>query len=211
MAVITISRQGGAGGLSVAHSLSKKLEYALIDKEIINIVAKDTKVTAQSVASIEKDAGALLNRIIDGLISKNYIDNLVGEGKGYINDTVYIETLYKVITRIAEEDNCVIVGRGGQHILKDFENAYHLLLVSEKQNRIKFMMKHHNLLPDKAKDIVERHDIRRSRLYNKMGEVGYDKPELYHLIINTSKLSLERAVDIIVDLVKQETGIKAEV
>ena len=204
MAVITISRQGGAGGVTVAYSLAKKLGYSLINKEIIKMVAEDTKVTTQSVTSIEKDAGGLLNRIIDGLISKNYIDNLVGDQKGYIDEKLYVETLYKVITRIAKEDNCVIVGRGGQYILKDLKNAYHILLVADKQDRINLMVEHHNLLPAKAKHIVEQHDIRRARLYHKMGEVGYDKPELYHLVINTSKLGLEKAVDIIADLVKAE-------
>ena len=204
MAVITISRQGGAGGLTVANSLAKKLEYSLINKEIIKMVAEDTKVTTQSVSSIEKDAGGLLNRIIDGLISKNYIDNLVGDQKGYMDEDLYVETLYKVITQIAEKDNCVIVGRGGQYILKDLKNAYHILLVSDKQHRINFLAEHHNLSPATAKDIVENHDIRRARLYRKMGEPAYDKPELYHLIINTSKLGLEKAVDIIADLVKAE-------
>ena len=202
MAVITISRQGGAGGVSVAHPLAKKLGYALIDEEIINMVAKDTKVTSKWVRSIEKDAGGLLNRMIDRLISREYIDRHVGKQKGYIDEKVYIETLYKVITRIAEEDNCVILGRGGQYILKNFENAYHVLLVADKQDRINFMVEHHDFLPTKAKNIVEQYDIRRARLYRKMGEVDYDKSELYHLVINTSKLSLERVVDIIADLVK---------
>ncbi|MCD6225257.1 MAG: cytidylate kinase-like family protein, partial [Deltaproteobacteria bacterium] len=128
MAVITISRQGGAGGLSVAYPLAKKLGYALIDEEIINMVAKDTRVTSRWVRSIEKDAGGLLNRMIDRLISREYIERHVGEQKGYIDEKVYIETLHKVITRIAEDDNCVILGRGGQYILKNFENTYHVLL-----------------------------------------------------------------------------------
>jgi cytidylate kinase len=202
MAVITISRQGGAGGLTLAHLLANKLEYALIDEEIINMVAKDAKVTSQWVRSIEKDAGGLMHRMIDGLISGKYIDRLIGDKKGYIDETVYIETLYKVIPRIAEEDNCVILGRGGQYILKDLKNAYHILLTADKQDRIKFMVEHHKFSPSKAKNIVEQYDTRRARLYRKLGEVGYDNPELYHLVINTSKLSLEKARDIVVDLIK---------
>jgi len=202
MAVITISRQGGAGGVSVGNPLAKKLGYALIDEEIINMVAKDARVTSHWVRSIEKDAGGLIHRMIDGLISGKYIDRLTGDKKGYIDEKVYIETLYKVMPRIAEEDNCIILGRGGQYILKNFENVYHVLLAADKQDRINFMVEHHDFLPTNAKNIVEQFDIRRARLYRKMGEVDYDKPELYHLVINTSKLSLERAVDIIADLVK---------
>ena len=204
MAVITISRQVGTGAVSVAQALAEKFGYALIDEEIINMVAKDDNVTANWVKSIEENAGGLVNKIIDKLISRSYIDNLIGAQKGYIDEKIYIETLYKIITRIAEEDNCVIVGRGGQYILKDFKNAYHVLLVADKQDRINFMAEQHNLSPAKAKDFVEQHDIRRARLYHKMGTVGYDKPELYHLVINTSKMSLERAADIIAELTKAE-------
>jgi len=201
MAVITISRQGGAGGWSVAHPLSQRLGYTLIDEDIVHMVAKDIKVTAKWVRSVEKDAGGLLHRVIDGLISKKYIDRHVGEEKGYIDEKVYIEALYKVITRVAKEDNCVILGRGGQYILKDFDNTYHVLLIAAKQDRINFMVEHHKFLPTEAKNIVERYDVRRARLYRKLGGTDYDKPELYHLLINTSKLKVERATDIIADLV----------
>ena len=119
MAIITISRQGGAGGWSVAQPLSQKLGYNLIDEDIIHMVAKDTRVSPKWVRSVEKDAGGLLHRIIDGLISKKYIDRHVGEKKGYIDEKVYIEALYKAITSVAKDDNCVILGRGGQYILKD--------------------------------------------------------------------------------------------
>ncbi len=202
MAIITISRQGGAGGWSVAHPLSQKLGYNLIDEDIIHMVAKDTRVSPKWVRSVEKDAGGLLHRIIDGLISKKYIDRHVGEKKGYIDEKVYIEALYKAITSVAKDDNCVILGRGGQYILKDFDNAYHVLLIADKQDRINFMVKHHNFLPTEAKNIVERYDVRRARLYRKIGWTDYDNPELYHLVMNTSKLKVERAVDIIADLVR---------
>ena len=77
-----------------------------------------------------------------------------------------------------------------------------MLLIADKQDRINFMVKHHNFLPTEAKNIVERYDVRRARLYRKIGWTDYDNPELYHLVMNTSKLKVERAVDIIADLVR---------
>ena len=57
MAVITISRQFGAGGKTLGELISKNLGYTFIDDAIINKVAKKAKVSDEWVQSIEKEAG----------------------------------------------------------------------------------------------------------------------------------------------------------
>ena len=42
MAVITLSRQFGAGGLTLAKMIAKKKDYSLFDHEIIQMVAEKT-------------------------------------------------------------------------------------------------------------------------------------------------------------------------
>ncbi len=73
MAVITISRQFGAGGRTLGELISKRLGYRLFDDLIIREIAKHAKVSKGAVISMEKTAGSALSKIISSLISSSYI------------------------------------------------------------------------------------------------------------------------------------------
>ena len=64
MAVITISRQFGAGGITLGKKIAKQLGYSFYDSEIIQRVAKQANVSTRWVESMEKEAGGKMQRII---------------------------------------------------------------------------------------------------------------------------------------------------
>ncbi len=95
----------------------------------------------------------------------------------------------------------MILGRGSQYILDDHPEAYHLLLIDEEQNRVKFLMEHYDLPERRARNFMLSEDKRRLNLFKKLGKKNYDHPELYHLVINMNRFSLESALKLIVSLV----------
>lgn len=54
MSVLTISRQFGAGGLTLGSMVAKALGYNFIDNEIIQMVAEKAKVSTDWVQSMER-------------------------------------------------------------------------------------------------------------------------------------------------------------
>ena len=201
MAVITISRQFGAGGKTLGTLLAKKLGYTLIDEAIINKVAEKAKVSGDWVQSIEKEAGGALLNFLTKLVSKSFMERLLDNTKGYIDEEVYIDTLKEVIQKLAEEDNCIILGRGGQYFLRNRENVFHVLLVAQLEDRIKFMEEHYSLLPTDARNTVTTKDKMRHNLYMKIGHENFESPGLYNLTLNMSKLDMDKAAEIVCALV----------
>jgi len=202
MAVITISREFGAGGRTLGKMVAKKLGYNLVDEDIVQMVAERAKVSKKSVKSIEKEAGGSLLKFMNYLISQKQINRILDSSRGYIDEEIYVNTLTEIITDLAEEDSCVIVGRGGQYVLRDHPEAFHLLLVAAHDDCVKFMMDHYNMREDQAKYTIRVHGKRRRNLYRKFGKEDYDNPILYHLVLNMSKLSMEKATKVACDLVK---------
>jgi cytidylate kinase len=202
MAVITISRQFGAGGRTLGKLVAQKLGYAFVDEEIIQMVAKRAKVSINWVESIEREAGGRLQKYISKLVPKSFIDLILDDQRGYIDEEIYVDLLHQIINRLADEGNAVIIGRGSQYILRDREDAYHILLVAQKADRVKFMEEHYDLSPKEAALVVSRQDKRRMNLYRKFGREDYDHPHLYHLVINSSKQDLKKAADLICRLVE---------
>jgi len=201
MAVITISRQFGAGGRTLGRLVAETLDYAFVDEEIIQMVAKRAKVSTNWVESLEKEAGGRLLKYITKLVPKTFIDLILDDHRGYIDEEVYVDLLHQIINRIADEGNTVIIGRGSQYILRERDDAYHILLVAQKEDRIKFMEENYDLSPKEAALVVGRQDKRRINLYRKFGKEDYDQPHLYHLVINSSKQDLNKATDLICQLI----------
>ncbi len=202
MAVITISRQFGAGGRTLGKMVSDSLGYTFIDNELIQMVAIQAKVSTNWVESLEKDAGGKLQRFVTSLVSRSLVDRILSGERGYIDEEIYVDMLQKIITGIADEDNVVIIGRGGQYILKDRPNVFHLLLVSDFEDRITFMEKHYDLSRKHAQQAVSLDDKRRINLYRKFGREDYEKPDIYHMVLNMTQLDLETAKNLVVTLVK---------
>ena len=201
MAVITISRQFGAGGKTLGEMISKQLEYTFVDNEIIQMVARRAKVSTNWVESIEKEAGGKLLKFMSGLVRKSFVERILDDERGYIDEEIYVDLLHNIIGQLADEGSAVILGRGGQYILRDHKDVTHVLLIADKEDRIHFMEEHYDLSEAQALQAVNREDKRRVNLYRKFGKENYDHPDLYHLVLNMSKLDLEKACDLVCELV----------
>ena len=202
MAVITISRQFGAGGKTIGQKVAKQLGYTFIDEDIIQIIAEKAKVSPGWVESVEKEAGGRLSRIVTKMVSRPLIDKVLKEEYGYIDEQIYIDYLVVIIAQMAEEGNVVFLDRGSQYILNDLPDAFHILLINTLANRVKFMMNRYDLTEQRATQIVKSEEKRRTNLYRKIGKQDFDHPDLYHLVINMARIDLDDAVAMILQLVK---------
>ena len=197
MAVITISRQYGAGGKTLGQMVARKLGYYFAEDDIIQMVAREAKVSRDWVECIEREAGGTLLKFMSGPGKKKFRRRFSDTPRGYIDEEIYVDLLNQIITKIAKEGNAVILGRASQYILKEHKGAYHVLLVAERADRLKFLQKHYRYTPSKAKQVISRREKRRANLYRKFGKEDYDQPHLYHLVLNMSQLDLKRALKLV--------------
>ena len=197
MSVITISREFGAGGKTLGEKLSGRLGWRFYDEDIIQLVAKKAKVSPEWAEIIEKGKGGKLSDFISSLVPRRFIDRLLADMKGHMDEEIYLDLLDGIITKIADQGNVIILGRGSQYILSGRPDTFHILLVAEMADRIAFMEKNYDLLPTQARLAVENEDRQRMNLYRKMGRKDYNMAQRYHLVLNMSKISMDAAVGIV--------------
>ena len=207
MSVITVARQFGAGGKTLGTRVAEELDYTLIDEQIVEMVALEADVSPEWVDSIAQEAGSegIVKRLIRklGPFSKGYVETAIEERPGYINGDLYISLLHKVIPVFAEQDDVVIVGRGGQYILADRPDTFHFLMIANIENRIRFMMDQYQIDRKKAQLVIDKQDKRRSILYRYFHRTDYEKPELYHMVLNMNFLQLDDAVQLVCQIVSR--------
>ena len=205
MSVITIARQFGAGGKTLGTMVADRLGYTLIDEQIVEMVAMEADVSPELVDSVAQEAGreGIVQRFLRklGPFSRGYVETAMEERPGYVNGDLYISLLHKVIPVLAEQDDVVIIGRGGQYILSEWPDTFHFLMIANIENRIKFMMEHYNIDRKKAQAVIDQQSKRRVNLYRYFGRTDYEQAELYHMVLNMNRIGLDDAVQAVCQLV----------
>ena len=205
MSVITIARQFGAGGKTLGTMVADRLGYTLIDEQIVEMVALEADVSPELVDSVAQETGreGIVQRFLRklGPFSKGYVETAMEDRPGYVNGDLYISLLHKVIPVLAEQDDVVIIGRGGQYILSEWPDTFHFLMIANIENRINFMMEHYNIDRKKAQTVIDQQSKRRVNLYRYFGRTDYEQPELYHMVLNMNRMGLDDAVQAVCQLV----------
>jgi cytidylate kinase len=201
MAVITISRQFGAGEELLGRAIADQLGYTFADRDIIQMIAREANVSTNWVESFEKEAGSRISRMISKLVSHRGIERVLQDEYGYLDENIYLDYLVLIIARAADEGNVVIMGRGSQYILNDHPETRHILLIDAFENRVKAVMKQYRLSQKRAARIVSNEDRRRENLYRRLGKKDYDNPSLYHMVLNTSRVDHSAAVSAVCSLI----------
>jgi hypothetical protein len=203
MAVITISRQFGAAGKTIGRRLADTLGYYYADEDIIERAVVEVYGSSDGKKILETEPGDKVKRFISKLnpFGTSLMELPLSATERYIDGFRYVELLNLIIPKIAKDGNAVIVGRGGQYILHNFDNTYHLLLISKEKDRIKFIEDKYRVPSTKAIQMIKRMNKRRANLYSYFGRKDYDNPILYSLVLNMSTLSLEQAETLVCKMI----------
>ncbi len=205
MAVVSISRQYGAGGQVIGEMVAQRLGYRLVNRAILTEVAQKAGVSVRSVEDAEKEAGGLLSRLVSELVkSSTYVRNLPDYSATF-DENDYRAFLKRVISDMAAQGSLVIVGRGSQFVLRDHPGAVRVMLVAQEEDRIARLMSHYKLDRDKAEQVARREEKKRIAFLKTFDSSrDPDDPSLYHLVLNTSLVGLELAADIIAQLARAQ-------
>ena len=201
MGVITISRQFGAAGRTLGKLVAEKLGYDFFDELLIQKIAEQAKVTEASVHSFEKhEMGTSLTKVFSGIVSRGFLERILDE-KGYLDEKVYVESLSSVLTSLADEGNKVLLGRGGQFILRGRNDVHHVLLIAKFEHRVQFMCDNYMMTVKEARALVRREEKRRDNFYKLLGKENFEEPRLYDIVINVTRTGLDRAARLVLELV----------
>jgi len=178
MDVITISRQLGSLGFQVGQAVAAKLNYRLVWRELIN------------QAAIRSGAPEVALAMIDEL-------NLLGLAPSPSQFKAYIQVVDQVIHELAAEGGIVIVGRGGQVVLRQDPRVLHFRVVSPLEVRIKRICSFRGISVEAAGAQIETSDRTRKNYLRRAYQIDWEDPTLYDLVLNTGRMSLSTAAEII--------------
>lgn len=184
--LITVSREPGSGGRFVAQELAAELELDLFHGEIVQELAKSADMSNKLLETLDEKAISLLDDWIATLVDRRHLW-----------PDQYLQHLMKVIGTIGEHGRAVIVGRGANFILPP-AGKFSVRIVAPFEARIQNVAKDFSVSVEEAKRRVLRAESDRRAFVRKYFHGDIADPTNYDLVINTGRLSVNKAVEIII-------------
>lgn len=176
MGVITISREFGSGGETIARFVAEKTSFLLVNK--------DTIIKGLSEFGIEYP-----EEDPEKTVSSEESDQAADR---------YIEAMHDYIYDLAIRNSLVILGRGGYILFRDYPPALHVRIIAQFSYRVQKVMKLYDLNSETAVKLVKEKDREKKQYYRQIFDVNWDNLRGYELVLNTENIGLEDAADIIV-------------
>ena len=191
MPVITISRQYGAGGRSVAKGLSEKLGIKYYDIDFIRLTAKVSGYSEDEIKREGEDMGSGIKFVNSFLTNVNYE-----------NPYQAIFHAQKAVILGLAEKPCILVGRCSNIILREAGvHTFDVFLTGSKQFRMEQAAKLGENGDMDLEKYVDRRDHWRSNYYKSFTEHEFGEAGDYHISLDVSYFGIDKCVDLICSLV----------
>jgi cytidylate kinase len=161
------------------------------------------RIGEKSVKGVQPAVG-----VLNGLASpvEEWVNAFIASGEGEcilradgrLNPERYIDYIENVFAGLAERGNVIIVGRGGQCILRNQEQAFHVCLMADMEFRIDRMKRSVRVSDEEAMARLLHSDAMRRDFVSRYFSGNWDDPQSYHLVVNTGRVGLDESAELIV-------------
>jgi cytidylate kinase len=203
LAVITISRQFGSHGDTVAQVLCDRLGYRYFDKNLMMGLAARAGVAPDKVVDLSDEkhrTRSLLERLF-GNYAAPMADPASWAAGAAANaeEQLTADRLKSLIRAAHAQGDVVILGRGGQVVLRDQPDVLHVRIIAPLEKRVREHQARAGLSAEAAREQVLNRDRASLDFVNRYYDVDAADPQFYDLVLNTARLTPVDAVDMIIE------------
>lgn len=180
--LVAISRLPGCGGRAVAQALADRLGFVLFDKELVEEVAKRSRMSLSRVSALDEKARPMLDELVESLFEP------------HCQSEDYFRHLTHALLAIAERGRAVVLGRGAAFLLPP-RSCLRVLLVAPLKARIQNLAERLGIPAAEARDRVLRVETDRRAFAMKHFHRDITDPSCYDIALNTGEIGVRALVD----------------
>ena len=190
MAIITMSHQMGAGGAEIGMGLAQRLGYHYVDQELLQDAVRRYGLIEEKLSHLDESKPTLFERFD-------------------AETRHYITILQTTLLEFADNDNVVLMGRGGQWLLRGIPHVLRVRVIAPFEQRVRQWIKRTAEVAGEtpnqraAADLLRRDDSEKAGRMRYLYEVDLADPALYDVVINSEKLRYEAAIEMIEHVVRR--------
>lgn len=197
--IVTIDRKYGSGGRLVGEKLASLLGYQFYDRELLKISAKESGMHEDVVQHFdEKPAGSLLYS------TYLYATLPVTDALPLNQKLAFAQ--FDVIRRVADQGNCVIVGRCADYVLQERSDCLNVFVTASNPTRHQRLVTYYGIPDELAEKTLKKQDKMRADYYNFFTQRKWGDASNYHLCVDAGQFSLDGAAALIANAAHQLEG-----
>lgn len=197
MRAVTISREYGSGGGEIAARLAERLDWQLIDHEVVKQIAVRLGVEEEDAAAHDEHAESWVMQFLSTMQGVGPMVALPSDLAFPPTEISYTRALRDVVNGAVLAGQVVIVGRGSQIILRNRRDTLHVRVVAPLDLRIAYVALRENLTRTEAQQRITQREQERRRYLSNTYRALPDDAHLYDITLNTAVLDLDGCVTLI--------------
>jgi cytidylate kinase len=205
--LITIAREFGAGGSELAEAIGARLGWPVLDRELARRVATRLELDPEAVERMDEHAPTLLARVASAMLVCPPEAPLFIDAASVLSPDAVAHAVKQEIMAAARTPPLVIVGHGGQCLFRDRPGTLHLRLVAPIADRVARVCRRLGCNHKMAAAQVRQADEDRNAYIRRYHEAEWRDPLLYDLEINTGRVDIGLAADLVARLVEAPTPV----
>lgn len=186
--VITISREFGSGGRTIGKKVAEQLGIPCYDSELIQKIAEESGFDAKFVQEAGEYAPG------------GFLSNLSSRTFGPTNEDYLWKIQYQIISRLAGQGPCVIVGHCADYILRDKADCLRVFIHADAQFRARRIVQEYGERAESPEQRLRDKDKRRAAYHRFYTNMKWGHAQNYDLTLNSGTLGIDKCVEIIRDL-----------
>lgn len=192
--IVTIGRQFGSGGREIGQLLAERLNAPLFDKELLELSAQKSGMSPQL---FENNDERPINSLLYSLSVNPYAMGHIAPAEQMPIPQKLFLAQFDTIRSLAEEGDCVFVGRCADYVLRDNPNCTNIFIHAPLEVRVERVKERLELSSDEARTLIIKTDKKRAAYYNSYADRRWGAIENYHLAFDSSKIQPQKAVSLI--------------
>jgi len=204
MRAITISREYGSGGGEIASRLAKRLGWHLIDHAIVERTALEMGTSIQEAEAHDEYAQGVVSRALNNILYLSPASMVLAPAEAFLSDEDYRSAVDKIVSAAVALGHVVIVGRASQVTLATRRDVLHVRIIAPFKKRVAYVMQREGLDHHAAESRIHMKDHDRRRYLENEYQQKPEDAHLYDIVLNTSLLDLDSAVEVICFALQQK-------
>lgn len=194
--VVTITSEPGSGGRIIAQILGARLGLRVYDKSLIDLIAKEGNFSTKFVNAHNE---VLYTNAASAFIGENY-SHIDYNSKSYKK---LFEAQVQAIHNIVQKENCIIVGRCSNYILRKEPDVINILITADMKHRISYISEKYGISKSKAQKRIKKQDKNTSEYYRHFTDQDWKDSNSYQLTLDSTLFGYEGTAEIIEDILKK--------
>lgn len=182
---LTVSRQAESGGAEVARAVGLRLGWSVLDKELVEDLARRLKLAPQMLSLMDETRSGWFRDTILNLLNSRLV----------LQDS-YVTMLGRVILLAAFDGRVVIVGRGA-HLILPREHGLRVRVIAPLEARIARLREREQLDAETAAKRIEATDRSRAEFLRRHFHSGAEATQLFDLVVDADAFGIAGAADVI--------------